>query len=177
MLVRTREHDEDDPPAGPLCGPGDVARLLRGMMSRPTEQAVAVLVDEDMVPLAVVPLGEGLKGQTSSSMSVLGQAVLITEAAGVIHVHNHPQIPVRSGLPWRASTEMPSPQDRQMWAMLHEALPMIGVHLVDAIVIGGDGGVASLMEEQEMAHADLMTRGADAMFELTTGTIRREGGR
>lgn len=177
VLVRTRDYDEDDPPPEPLCGPDDVARLLSGMRSRPSEQAVAVLVDDGMVPLAVVPLGEGLKNQTTSSMSALGQAILITKASGVIHVHNHPQHPARSGLPWRAGVDMPSPQDRQMWAMLTEALPMIGVALVDAIVIGGDGGVASGREEQEMARIDLMTRGAEAMFEMSTGTIRRGAGR
>jgi len=177
VMVRTRWQDTDDPPPRPLCGPADVAELLHGMRSRLTEQAVAVLVDDDMVPLGVVPLGEGLKNQTSSAMSTLGQAILVTGATGVVHVHNHPQLPVRPGLPWQASVDLPSPPDRAAWANMAQALPVVGARLVDGIVIGGDGGVASGLEEQEMGGDHVRRHGPGAVVDMMIGRMRPEGGR
>lgn len=152
-LVRTRPYDDGDPPPEPLCGPQDVANLLDSMRYRATEQAVSILVDDDMVPLAVVPVGQGGSTSTARSGGDLARAVLVSGATGVIDVHNHPTVSAHSEPPSVTSHLTLSPRDWAADQERGEFYPTIGVRLVDSVVIGARGGYASAEEGREMQRA------------------------
>lgn len=106
----------------------DIYRAFKHLTSYPREHLIAVFLDNQSRPLGFETLSIGsAKGTVAEAASVF-QAALLTNATGVILVHNHP-----------SQIAEPSREDRRVTALIHAAGELIGVKLLDHVIVAGGG--------------------------------------
>jgi DNA repair protein RadC len=129
-LVRPKTFN---PRRGPFIStPESVAGLCRHLADYDQEHFVVIAVSGRMKLRAIFESSKGGSSSTSVEMKHVLKIPLLTGAAGIILVHNHP-----SGSP------QPSNEDFLMFDKAEQGLECIGVSLLDSVIVAEDGYYAS----------------------------------
>jgi DNA repair protein RadC len=117
-----------------ITGPEDVFHLFSWLSERVQEEVYGLYLNTRNKIIGYALVSKGAIAQTAVvPVDVLRPAIL-SSAASVILIHNHP-----SGDP------EPSLEDRQLTNHLSEACNLVGIRFLDHVVIG-DGSYRSLKE-------------------------------
>lgn len=117
--------------------PADLVRDLSEYMDLTNEAFVAIFLNVRNKVVGYTEFTSGFVSGVEVHPSGIFQAALLSGAAGMVTVHNHP-----SGDP------TPSSDDRNLWKRLREAGDLMGIPVVDNLVIGDGGRFFSEMEER-----------------------------
>lgn len=114
--------------------PADVAAFVSDLTESDRERLLVLYVDRKNVLIGIQPLTIGTRGESLAPFDVIGRTALLSNAAGVFLVHNHP-----------SGSAEPSPEDVNVTRTLTEALKPFDVDVIDHIIIG-DSGFTSLKQ-------------------------------
>ena len=103
----------------------DVVRLCNDMVELDREECRVLLLDAKHHVIGVHTVSIGSLTASIVHPREVFKAAILSNAAAIIAVHNHP-----SGDP------TPSPEDRALTKRLHEAGTLLGISLLDHVVIG-----------------------------------------
>ena len=135
-LVRSINYDEFEPYV--IRSSEDIYQLARNLDFEPQETLGLVMLDTRNQVLGYQEVSRGGLTQTAIEPKLLFQAPLLTDAASIILVHNHP-----SGYP------EPSSEDIALTQHVQQIADLLGFRLLDHVVIGVDAYV-SLADRGQM---------------------------
>jgi DNA repair protein RadC len=109
-----------------IHGPQSVAAALWPLVELfPVEMVFAVAVDARRKVLQVVRVSEGCLTSSIVHPREFFRVALLSNAAGLIAVHNHP-----------SGECQPSPEDHALTRRLREAAEIMGIPLMDHLILG-----------------------------------------
>jgi DNA repair protein RadC len=118
-----------------VSGPRIAVEIIRPLLEQePVEVFGALLLDVQHKPLAWHVVSRGTLDATLVHPREVIKAACLANAAAVIVAHNHP-----SGDP------APSRQDVALTRRLGDALALVGIQMLDALVIGAAGRWTSIL--------------------------------
>jgi DNA repair protein RadC len=130
--LRAAEEEEPDRPR--IRGPRDVHRLMGPRLrDLPHEEFHVLLLNTQHRVLREVLVTRGILDASLIHPREVFRPAILTNAAGVILVHNHP-----SGDP------SPSPEDRAVSRQLTEAGRTVGIRVLDHIVVATEGWATAM---------------------------------
>jgi len=117
----------------------DVAKLCRhlGLMDR--EHMVVLCLNPQNDVVAIHENAIGLISRAETTPNLVLKAPILSNAAAMILVHNHPG----GGMAW------PSPDDIKMANSLRDVARCVGIQLLDSVIVT-DQGHYSLAEAKDM---------------------------
>jgi len=121
-LVRSRGYRPDQLPA--IASSQDVAALARRLPESDRERSLALYLDAKNRVIGVQQLSIGARSATLIPVDALLRTALLTNAAGMILVHNHP-----------SGDATPSREDIAIFRRLREAGDLVDVRALDAVVV------------------------------------------
>ncbi len=122
-LVRSRGYRPDRLPL--ISSPADVAALSRRITDSDRERSLALYLNAQNRVIGVQQLTVGARSATLIPVDTLLRTALLTNAAGMILVHNHPSGDVT-----------PSREDIAIYRRLKDAGALVDVRALDAVVVG-----------------------------------------
>ena len=109
----------------PVKAPGDVYRAFAKLSECDRERFYAVHLDAQNRVCGVELVSQGTVGSSPVTPREVYKSAILSNASGVILVHNHP-----SGIP------SPSTDDRAITAMLKESGKILQIPIYDHVIIG-----------------------------------------
>lgn len=128
QLVRERKLDY--PEAGKALNQPEAVCDLFGALfggEPDREHVVAIMLDTRHRPTSVTVVSQGTLDSSLVHPREVFKAAILSNAAGIILVHNHPSGDVT-----------PSPEDLAITRRLERAGAIMGIKFVDHVVVGGD---------------------------------------
>lgn len=101
--------------------------LSEYLMERATEVYLVLHLSVRNQVVGYTEYGSGGTASVEVNVSGIMRDALLSGAAGIITVHNHP-----------SGEASPSTQDRELWKRLADAAALIGIPVMDNLVIGED---------------------------------------
>lgn len=147
-IVQVRQVRERSVRASRIRGPLDVARLWINLFGldedeeMPQEHFVVVCLDTQNVPASVRVVTTGLLNSSLVHPREVFNVAILSNAASIICVHNHP-----------SGDADPSPEDLDITEQLVNAGRLLGIPVRDHIIVDGRGGYCSLLERGLVASA------------------------
>jgi DNA repair protein RadC len=127
---------EPDVPYFPaLQSPADVVKHFRYLVTRDREEFLSLHLDKGNRPLCWDRVSVGTVSETLVSPREVIKTALISNATGLICLHNHPSGRVE-----------PSAEDRWMTQRLIEAAALFGIQILDHIIVGSESTFYSFKE-------------------------------
>lgn len=116
--------------------PQCVVKLVKQEMEKyDREYLVAIFLDASNKVVAIEEVSKGTLNSSPVSARELFKSGILSNAASVVILHNHPSGECR-----------PSDDDIRVTKMLSEAGTIIGIRLLDHIIVGADEGYTSFKE-------------------------------
>jgi|GEM_PF-3549986 len=113
-----------------------IYKLFKHIAHESREKFIAVFLDTKKRIIAYDELTQGTFNEVVVHAQEVMRSALLTNAAGIILVHNHPSGDVE-----------PSAQDIEMTSRMVESCKMFNIEFLDHIIIGKDGYFSFSMEE------------------------------
>lgn len=126
-------------PATAITGPGSVAAQCTALAKADREQMLCLHLNTKHWPIGRQLIGIGTLDSTLIHPREVFKAALLSNAAAILLVHNHP-----SGDP------TPSRDDDEITQMVVRAGAILGVKLLDHVIVAADGKYYSYQEEQPL---------------------------
>ena len=138
-----------------------VSFLAARFLGAQKELAVALLINNAMMPIDCFPVGDGTVSSLSLSVRNIAERAYAKHAAGVILAHNHP-----------AGIAVPSTEDVKVTHHLKEALSLLEIPLFEHFVFAGNS-YAQIINEITNQAADAKV--ASPLFEIMKQTLQGDG--
>jgi len=133
-IVAHYVREREVPYFGPVCDPGEVVNHFRFLEIRDREEFVSLHLDKGNRPICWDRVSVGTLSETSIHPREVFKTALLSNAAAVIFMHNHPS----------GRTE-PSSEDHAITKKLTEAAKILEIKILDHLIIG-EGSYFSFKE-------------------------------
>lgn len=103
----------------------DIYELMSPMSNEPQEVLSVVLLDTKNIVIGICEVSRGGISSTVVEAQTIFKPALLSNATGIIMVHNHPSGNVEH-----------SPDDIELSGLIEESAKMLGIRLLDFVIIG-----------------------------------------
>jgi DNA repair protein RadC len=120
-----------------LRNPEEVVRSFEYLRTRDREEFVSLHLDKGNRPLCWDRVSMGSLSEAIVHPREVFKTALLSNAAAVIFIHNHP-----------SGRGEPSPEDRQLTKKLQDAAKLLEIQVLDHLIIYGESGQFYSFREQ-----------------------------
>jgi len=126
-IIASYVRDKDVPYARSIKSPEEVARSFEYLRTRDREEFVTLHLDKSNHPLCWDRVSVGTLSEAIVHPREVFKTALLSNAAAVIFIHNHP-----------SGRNQPSPEDRNITRKLQDAAKLLEIQVLDHLIICGD---------------------------------------